>query len=247
MPPIAVLFAPGIDAALVELIDHVDVDNIPTVLDFLERIQKRLVETLRTFPEAGPIFQGEVRMFSVEGYVFLYESHPSKGEVHVLDIDRPEPKLAVSLTRYPIQQEHPMLSMEDVLGDDTLFCEKFCADATLDNLGKVPVGALRETVRMIHRASGFRAAATAEFYTPAGSEQPVVVFGRPTIAGAMKHFIFGLTTDVRSNGQPGGEKLFLWVPEAEVRHVSDKNKDINLRFVSSWLPWRQGGAMLEFG
>jgi hypothetical protein len=35
MPPVTVLFAPGIDAALVELIDHVDVDSIPTVLDFL--------------------------------------------------------------------------------------------------------------------------------------------------------------------------------------------------------------------
>jgi hypothetical protein len=31
------------------------VDSIPTVLDFLERIQNRLVETLGTFPEAGPI------------------------------------------------------------------------------------------------------------------------------------------------------------------------------------------------
>ena len=133
-----------------------------------------------------------------------------------------------------------MLSMEDVLGDDTLFRELFCAKATLRNLGAVPVGALRETVKMIHRASGFRAAATPEFWTPDGSEQPVVVFGRPTIAGAMQGFIFGLTTDVRSNGQPGGEKLFLWVPEAEVRLVSDKNKDIDLGFVSSWLPWRQG-------
>lgn len=89
MPPITVLFAPGIDAALVELIDHVDVDSIPTVLDFLERIHKRLVETLSTFPEAGPVFQGEVRMFSVEGYVFLYEHHTSRGEVHVLDLIAP--------------------------------------------------------------------------------------------------------------------------------------------------------------
>jgi len=138
-----------------------------------------------------------------------------------------------------------MLSMEDVLGDDTLFREKFCAAATLRNLGAVPVGALRETVRMIHRASGFRAAATPEFWTPDGSEQPVVVFGRPTIAGAMKGFRFGLTTDVRSKGQPGGEKLFLWVPEAEVRLVLDKNKDMDLRFVWSWLPWRQGGGKVD--
>ena len=86
MQPVTVLFAPGVDAALVELIDHGDVDSIPTVLDFLERIQKRLVETLSTFPEAGPVFQGAVRMFPLEGYVFLYEHHPAKGAVHVLDM-----------------------------------------------------------------------------------------------------------------------------------------------------------------
>ena len=63
MQPVTVLFAPAVDAALVELIDYVDVDSVPTVLDFLERIQTRLVQTLSTFPEAGSIFQGEARMF----------------------------------------------------------------------------------------------------------------------------------------------------------------------------------------
>lgn len=56
MQPATVLFAPGVDAALVEMIDHTDIDSIPTVLDFLERIQARLIETLSTFPEAGPDF-----------------------------------------------------------------------------------------------------------------------------------------------------------------------------------------------
>jgi hypothetical protein len=58
MQPVTVLFAPAVDAALVELIDHVDVDRIATVLDFLERIQGRFVQTLSTVPEAGPFFQG---------------------------------------------------------------------------------------------------------------------------------------------------------------------------------------------
>jgi hypothetical protein len=89
MQPVTVLFAPRVDAALIELIDHVDVGSIQTVLDFLERIQRRLVETLSTSPEAGPVFQGDVRMFPVEGYVFLYEHHPSMDEVHVLDMIAP--------------------------------------------------------------------------------------------------------------------------------------------------------------
>ena len=43
----------------------------------------------RTFPEAGPVFQGRVRMFPVEGYVFLYEHDPADGDVHVLDMIAP--------------------------------------------------------------------------------------------------------------------------------------------------------------
>jgi len=86
---VTVLFAPEVDAALVELIEHVNVDSIPTVLDFLERIQTRLVKTLSTLPEAGPVFQGKVRMFPVDGYVFLYEYHPDTNEVHVLDMIAP--------------------------------------------------------------------------------------------------------------------------------------------------------------
>jgi hypothetical protein len=89
MQPVIVLFAPEVDAALVELIDHVDVDSIPTVLDFLERVQGRLVKTLSTLPEAGPVFHGRVRMLPVEGYVFLYEHHPAANEVHVLDMIAP--------------------------------------------------------------------------------------------------------------------------------------------------------------
>lgn len=89
MQHVTVLFAPGVDAALVEIIDHVDLDSIPTVLDFLEHIQARLVQTLSTFPEAGPVFQDAVRMFPVEGYVFLYEYRPAEVEVRVLDMIAP--------------------------------------------------------------------------------------------------------------------------------------------------------------
>jgi plasmid stabilization system protein ParE len=89
MSPLTIIFAPRVDTALVEIIDHADVDSIPTVLNFLERIQTRLVETLSTFPEAGAVFQGDVRMFPVDGYVFLYEHHAEAQEVHILDLIAP--------------------------------------------------------------------------------------------------------------------------------------------------------------
>ena len=84
-----VIFGPEVDAAILALIDYVEVDEIPAVLDFLERIQDRLVNTLSTFPESGSRFQGQVRMQVVEKYTFLYEYHVDSNEVHVLDMKGP--------------------------------------------------------------------------------------------------------------------------------------------------------------
>lgn len=98
-------------------------------------------------------------------------------------------------------------TMDDVLKDEKLFREKFCADRTLRNLGEVPVDALQKAIQMIHDCSGFRAAATSDKWN--GDEQPVIVFGRPTIAGSMNEPKFGLTTHVNQSGEPEGAKLFL--------------------------------------
>lgn len=84
-----VIFAPSVDAAILDMIDYVDVADIPTVIAFVERIQKRLVGTLSTFPEGGSPFQAGIRLFVVDGYSFLYEYHPDSNEVHVLEMKAP--------------------------------------------------------------------------------------------------------------------------------------------------------------
>lgn len=84
-----VIFGPGVHDAITSLIDYVDPSDIPTVITFLERIQNRLVKTLSTTPEGGSRFQGSVRSFVVEGYVFLYEYHAELNEVHVLEMNAP--------------------------------------------------------------------------------------------------------------------------------------------------------------
>lgn len=84
-----VIFAPEVDAAILDLIDYVDVGDIPAVLDFIEQLQRRLASTLSTFPEGGSRFQGHVRMFTVKRYTFLYEYHGELNEVHVLDMKAP--------------------------------------------------------------------------------------------------------------------------------------------------------------
>ena len=84
-----VIFSPSVDAAILDMIDYVDVDDIPTVIAFLEGIQKRLVRTLSAFPEGGSPLQAGVRLFVVDGYSFLYEYQSDRNEVHVLEIKAP--------------------------------------------------------------------------------------------------------------------------------------------------------------
>jgi hypothetical protein len=84
--PVAVLFAPSVDAALVALVDQFDTDSVSALLDFLESIQPRLVDSLGMLPEAESVFQGRVRLLPIEGWVFLYEYYPAAREVHVLDM-----------------------------------------------------------------------------------------------------------------------------------------------------------------
>ncbi|MDG3039824.1 hypothetical protein [Roseicyclus marinus] len=129
-------------------------------------------------------------------------------------------------------------TMDDVLKDETLFSEKFCTDVTRRNLGEVPLEALQKSIQMIHACSGFRAAATPEWNR---DEQPMIVFGRPTIAGSMNEPKFGLTTHVKGSDGTKGTKLFFWLTETAQRKIQQSNKHLDLRFFSSWMPWREGG------
>lgn len=84
-----IILAPEVNAAILRLIDYVDPGEIPAVLNFIERIQTRLVKTLSAFPESGTPFKGQVRFFAIDGYAFLYEYHSVLNEVHVLDLMMP--------------------------------------------------------------------------------------------------------------------------------------------------------------
>lgn len=89
MKDATIILAPEVDAAILRLIDHVDPDEIPNVLRFLEGIHQRMARTLSVFPEAGARFQGRVRFLALEGYAYLYEYHDDLNEVHVLDLMMP--------------------------------------------------------------------------------------------------------------------------------------------------------------
>lgn len=84
-----VILGPDVEAAIIDLIDYVELDEIPAVLDFLEGIQARLKDTLSAYPEGGTRFQGNVRMFTVKRYSFLYEYYPDTNEAYVLEMKAP--------------------------------------------------------------------------------------------------------------------------------------------------------------
>lgn len=84
-----VIFAPSVDEAILNLIDYIDPSDIPVVLNFIEKLQKRLVNTLSTAPLGGTKFQGNIRFFAIDGYVFLYEYIETANEVHVVDMMGP--------------------------------------------------------------------------------------------------------------------------------------------------------------
>ena len=83
---IQVIFAPAVNAAIEELLDFVEIDALPDALNFVEELQKRLINTLSTFPEGGVKFQGKTRFFSIRGYTFLYEYDEDNRSVIVLDM-----------------------------------------------------------------------------------------------------------------------------------------------------------------
>ena len=83
---IQVIFAPSVNDAVERFLDFVEIDALGDALSFIEDLQKRLVQTLSTFPKGGPVFQGKTRYFSIRGYTFLYEYDEANKSVIVLDM-----------------------------------------------------------------------------------------------------------------------------------------------------------------
>jgi len=131
------------------------------------------------------------------------------------------------------------LTMREIIEDSELFKQKFCGINTIEHLRHVPIDGLRQAVKMIHAASNFPAARSVKYYTPKGSEQPVVVFGNIDNALRMMQCRFGLTTRVDKIEENDGEKLFFWVSEEAIEGLELSNK--YKESIKKWLPWRHFG------
>ena len=86
---IKIIFAPGVDQAILHHLDFVDISEIPQTLNSIKNAKVCLEKMLSTFPLGGSRFQNDTYYFPVKGYVFIYEYDQENDAVNVLDIRMP--------------------------------------------------------------------------------------------------------------------------------------------------------------
>jgi len=84
-----VRFSNQTDRALFEILTHIAEDDPAAAMGLIEDLQRRVVQTLSQFPDAGPRVAGGQRVMVVRGYAFLYRHDAGRDEVVVLDVFGP--------------------------------------------------------------------------------------------------------------------------------------------------------------
>ena len=86
---VPVRFSDQTDRALLETLAHIAQDDPVAAMGLIEDLQRRAVETLGTFPDAGVRWHGGRRVLAVKRYALVYHHDAAKGEVVVLDVFGP--------------------------------------------------------------------------------------------------------------------------------------------------------------
>ena len=103
------------------------------------------------------------------------------------------------------------ISMIEILSCDALFCKHYCLPHVESNLGKIPTAIYRKVVLELYRVLPFSHAASPRFWTPEGSEQPLLVIGKMDAKGRMQGARFGLTADIGSHKPRSTKKMYFWM------------------------------------
>jgi plasmid stabilization system protein ParE len=77
------------DKALLNAIGYISQDNPTAAVNLIIDLQKRVVQTLSVFPDAGVTWNGDRRLLTIRRYTFIYRHDAAKGEVVVLDLFGP--------------------------------------------------------------------------------------------------------------------------------------------------------------
>ena len=84
-----VVFSNRARRSLVDILDYISQDNPQASLNLIQDLEKRVVETLRTFPEAGAKWQSGRRFLVVRRYSVVYRHNAVKDEAVVLAVFSP--------------------------------------------------------------------------------------------------------------------------------------------------------------
>lgn len=84
--PTRLTIAPAARQALDDIFDFIDAESPQAAQRFVAMLRERLEKGLTTFPLMGPVFQGPVRVFVIEGYAFLYRYVEEQDEVRILKV-----------------------------------------------------------------------------------------------------------------------------------------------------------------
>lgn len=71
---IPIRFADQTDRALFETLTHIAQDDPVAAMGLIEDLQRRVIQTLGQFPDAGMRTAGGQRFLTIRGYAFLYRN-----------------------------------------------------------------------------------------------------------------------------------------------------------------------------
>ena len=130
-----------------------------------------------------------------------------------------------------------LTTMRDIVYSKELFARHFLLPHTKDRLKDIPIEVYQKVVANLFDLVGFQAAASPRYWTPNGSEQPLLVFGKIGAKGRMGSPRFGLTTDAPLDAGDQSTKIFLWLSESIAAEFSGARETSAFR-IDDWHPWR---------
>ena len=131
--------------------------------------------------------------------------------------------------------------MNEVLSDTSLFEDHFCSPTTIKNLRGVPTQVLQKVMLELHQHTACNVFASPRTWTPAGSEQCVVVAGSLGIDGRTRgKQRIGLCVDRQPNDTDDPGAIYLW---ARTALMNERTADgtVSNNFAKMWVNWRSLG------
>jgi hypothetical protein len=130
--------------------------------------------------------------------------------------------------------------MNEVISDISLFADHFCSPTTIKNLRGVPTQVFQKVMLELHQHTACNVFASPRTWTPAGSEQCIVVTGSLGIDGKTRGNRIGLCVDRQPDDTDDPGAIYLWA-NAELVNEITADGLVSHNFPKMWVNWRSLG------